>query len=118
MNYVQVARIAHDAIYTLNHFVEERTEYPRWFDRTPEDRQMYVDAAKRVAFHPDVTQKTMHDLWMASKLAEGWVYGPERDYVKKTHPSLVPNEELSELEKAKDQLFINVVRALEPLLIP
>ena len=36
-------------------------------------------------------------------LAEGWKYGPERNDALRTHPGLVPYEELSETEKDYDR---------------
>jgi hypothetical protein len=36
-------------------------------------------------------------------MAEGWTYGPKRDDATKTHPSLVPYEQLSESEKDYDR---------------
>jgi hypothetical protein len=36
-------------------------------------------------------------------MAEGWQYGPVRDDQLKTHPGLVPYDELSESEKDYDR---------------
>lgn len=47
--------------------------------------------------------KNVHDVWARSRISEGWSYGPERDDVVKTHPCLVPYEELSESEKDYDR---------------
>ncbi len=47
--------------------------------------------------------KNVHDVWARSRISEGWSYGPERDDVAKTHPCLVPYEELSESEKDYDR---------------
>ena len=41
--------------------------------------------------------------WAAGRLAEGWKYGPERNDALRTHPGLVPYEELSETEKDYDR---------------
>ncbi len=45
----------------------------------------------------------MHENWAAGRMAEGWVYGEQKDDVKKTTPCLVPYEMLSEQEKDYDR---------------
>lgn len=45
----------------------------------------------------------IHDRWAAKRRAEGWVYGPERNDLKKEHPCLVPYEDLSEIEREYDR---------------
>lgn len=47
--------------------------------------------------------KNVHDVWAESRIREGWTYGPERDDAKKTHPCLVPYEQLPEIEKEYDR---------------
>lgn len=47
--------------------------------------------------------KNVHDIWSAGRMADGWTYGEERDDARKTHPCLVPYEELPESEKAYDR---------------
>jgi len=44
-----------------------------------------------------------HDVWGARRMAEGWVYGPERDDEAKTHPDLVYYHDLPEGEKEYDR---------------
>jgi voltage-gated potassium channel Kch len=41
-----------------------------------------------------------HDRWIEWRRSHGWTYGPVRDDEKKTHPSLVPWESLSEHDRA------------------
>jgi hypothetical protein len=55
-----------------------------------------------------------HEKWMADKLADGWTHGLVKDADKKTHPSLVPYDQLPPHEQAKDHLFQSIVRALAP----
>lgn len=50
---------------------------------------------------------------MKEKIEDGWVYGDEKDTEKKTHPCLVPYEELPEFQKKKDALFQAIVDALK-----
>ena len=47
--------------------------------------------------------KNVHEVWAAGRIAEGWTYGAVRDDAHKTHPCLVPYEELPESEKEYDR---------------
>jgi hypothetical protein len=47
--------------------------------------------------------ENIHETWSAKRLQEGWRYGPQRDDLKKEHPSLVPYKDLSESEKDYDR---------------
>lgn len=47
--------------------------------------------------------KNVHEVWAAARLAEGWTYGLKRNDELKTHPCLVPYEDLPEEEKAYDR---------------
>ncbi len=54
----------------------------------------------------ELTEKiaeNVHENWSASRIAEGWTLGTERDDVKKTTPCLVPYSELPEIEKEYDR---------------
>lgn len=47
--------------------------------------------------------KNVHEVWAQTRLSQGWVYGPNRDDRLKTHPCLVPYEELPDAEKQYDR---------------
>lgn len=47
--------------------------------------------------------KNVHNVYAAGRIAEGWVYGLERNDTKKTNPTLVPYDELPESEKEYDR---------------
>ena len=47
--------------------------------------------------------ENVHEVWAQSRMEQGWTYGEERNDVLKTHPCLVPYEELPEEEKAYDR---------------
>ena len=47
--------------------------------------------------------KNVHEVWAQSRMDQGWVYGQERSDALKTHPCLVPYEDLPEVEKAYDR---------------
>jgi len=62
--------------------------------------------------HPDAPDSAEHDAWMADKIADGWRYGEIKDAEAKTHPCLVPFDQLPREQQAKDALFRAVVKAL------
>lgn len=45
----------------------------------------------------------VHEVWAASRIAEGWRYGDTRNDALKQHPCLVPYDELPENEKEYDR---------------
>ncbi len=60
---------------------------------------------------PEAPLRAQHDLWMETRKADGWVYGPVKDAETKTHPDLVDYEELPAVERAKDLNFQMSARA-------
>ena len=47
--------------------------------------------------------ENVHDVWAAGRIAEGWVYGEQKDAERKTTPLLIPYDELPEREKDYDR---------------
>ena len=47
--------------------------------------------------------KNVHEVWSAGRIKDGWTYGEVRDDIRKTHPCLVPYDELPESEKEYDR---------------
>ena len=44
-----------------------------------------------------------HEVWAAGRIKEGWTWGEERNDVERTHPCLMPYENLPESEKEYDR---------------
>lgn len=47
--------------------------------------------------------ENVHEIWAATRIEQGWTYGPERNDALKHHPCLVPYSELPESEKVYDR---------------
>lgn len=47
--------------------------------------------------------RNVHQVWAESRISQGWHYGSQRNDVEKTHPCLVPYDELPEVEKEYDR---------------
>ena len=47
--------------------------------------------------------KNVHEVWAETRVRQGWTYGEQRNDEKKTHPCLVPYEDLPDSEKEYDR---------------
>lgn len=56
-----------------------------------------------------------HNSWMTDKVADGWIHGPVKDIVAKTHPCILPYHLLPVSQQAKDHIFGAIVSALGEL---
>jgi len=44
-----------------------------------------------------------HENWALQRIADGWQFGPNRNDEKKTHPCLIPYDQLPNSEKQYDR---------------
>ena len=58
------------------------------------------------------TPEQSHESWLEEKRDTGWVYGELKDAEAKTHPCMVAYSELPPEQRAKDALFVSMVRYL------
>ena len=47
--------------------------------------------------------RNVHEVWAAGRIKEGWTFGTIRDDLNKTHPCLIPYEQLPESEREYDR---------------
>ncbi len=107
----RAARTAHEVnrIYALS--LGDGSQTP--WEEAPEDMRRSVIAGVRyVLRYPNSTPREMHDAWVEYKKQDGWTWGIVKDFDAKTHPSLVPYQDLPVFEKLKDSLFQTVVRGV------
>lgn len=63
-----------------------------------------LNGIKYLDCYLEATAETNHENWMRMKEEQGWKYGKVKDFEAKTHPDLIPYEQLPEIEKRKDKL--------------
>ncbi len=85
----------------------------KWEDAEIWQQEAAIAGVKFRLENPDVPVSATHNDWMANKLADGWKYGPNKNMEIKTHPCLIPFDDLPEYEKKKDYLFQAIVKALK-----
>ena len=64
-----------------------------------------LDGVYFVLDNPNCTPEQQHNNWCYFKHADGWKYGPHKDFERKEHPCLVPYSELPEIQQRKDSVF-------------
>lgn len=107
----QIAEAVHEAnrAYCLG---QGDHSQPDWDGCSDDIRAGTIDG---VVFHldnPTAKAGASHENWMQHKIEQGWKYGETKSEADKTHPSLVPFNDLPEKEKVKDYLFECLVRRL------
>lgn len=78
-----------------------------WGEREEPFKQQFLDVVEMMC-GPErkSSPEELHDDWVRAYEAMGWRYGPERDREAKTHPDMVPFDELEQREQDKDAVFI------------
>lgn len=106
-----IARVCHEANRGYCAALGDNSQLP-WDDAPDWQR---VSAIAGVQFHldnPEAGPPGSHQSWYRLKEADGWVYGQTKDAVAKTHPCMVPFEELPREQQAKDFIFTAIVHAM------
>ena len=111
LHMVNIAIVCHEAnrayCQTLkDHSQQSWSQAPQW------QRDSAVKGVQFCLANPDAPPSANHESWLKVKEAEGWIYGPEKDPEKKTHPCMVPYEQLPLEQQRKDALFKAIVAAL------
>jgi hypothetical protein len=96
-NFARLAAIAADAPIVPEPYDEREEPFRLQFEKVIE-RQTGPGRSSNAA--------ELHQDWVDAYAKMGWVYGPVRDTDKKTHPDMVPYDELGHLEKDKDAVFV------------
>jgi len=86
-----------------------------WSSAEGEEHQSKLIAGVEYALSADRTPVEMHQVWFDNMVDAGWNYGEKMDMEKKTHPCMLPYDELSLEQRVKDHLFLAIVRALKDI---
>jgi hypothetical protein len=106
-----IARTVHEALrgWAAAH---GQTDIPEWDKAEPWMHTSTRESVRHVLEHDAPSGRTQHEQWLAQKQRDGWQYGPVKDAAAKTHPLMVPYDDLPDCERRKDALINAVVRAL------
>lgn len=113
MNAIEIAKVCHEANRALTSIIKDVPVQPPWEEEDHGIRNSCINGVGFCLDNPDAPPSASHENWLKQKLADGWVHGPEKSIEKKTHPAMVPYEQLSEAVRRKDALFKAIVAALK-----
>jgi hypothetical protein len=116
MTIEQVARITHEANRLYCEAVNDPSPQPPWEQAPQWQRESAIHGVRLHMANPDLPDSALHAAWMGLKRAAGWTYGPVKDETLKSHPCLVPFDQLPIWQQRKDALFAGIVRALLPMI--
>jgi hypothetical protein len=78
-----------------------------WAEREEPFRKQFLEViARQCGPLRSGSPEELHGSWMQAYFAMGWTYGEQYSREQKTHPDLVPYEQLGELEQDKDAVFV------------
>ena len=107
----QIAKVCHEANRALCESFGDFSQRS-WEDAENWQRDSAIKGVEFALANPDAGDAAQHDAWAADKRAQGWVFGNVKDAEAKTHPCLVPFEDLPPQQRAKDAIFRAIVRAM------
>ena len=81
-----------------------------WLDLTDSQRATAVAVAEAVLRGDSL--ESLHDLWRAAYVADGWVYGEAVNYAQKVSPRLLPYADLPPEQSQKVAVVQSTVRAI------
>lgn len=111
-----IAELAHEMNRTYCESIGDKSQVA--WDNAPEwQKESARLGVMSMIDNPDMTPEQSHEGWLAEKEAKGWVYGPTKNAIQKTHPCMVPYKKLSKRQRMKDLIFVTTVRTMTRNLI-
>jgi hypothetical protein len=78
-----------------------------WAEREDDFRTQFLNVIERQCGpHHSSSPEELHGSWVQAYIANGWVYGEKYEREKRTHPDMVPYDQLGQLERDKDAVFV------------
>ena len=106
-----IARVAHEACRALLQIHGDQAQ-PAWHAAPVWVKKTMIDAVEFLIANPEAGYKSLQDNWLAEKIRDGWKLGKKKDAERKTHPFMVPFDQLPKEQQLKDQLIWSIVAAL------
>lgn len=111
-NIEAAAKVAHEVNRAYCEFSCDLSQKP-WEEAPQWQRDSAIAGVKFHLNNLDAGPEASHESWMAQKEADGWTYGDVKDEDAKTHPCMIPFDDLPPEQAVKDWLFRAVVHGMK-----
>ena len=108
-----IAYVAHDAVRAWARTNGDFT-HDLWSNCSAEHKTSMRTGVLARLEKPDESAEDNHNRWLEHKANDGWTYGPERDEAHKRSPAFVPWSDLPVDFRARNEIFMGIVKALDP----
>lgn len=108
-----IAMICHEANAAYCRSLGDDSQKP-WADAPEWQKASMINGVEFHLANPDAGDSASHDNWLKMKAEQGWVYGEVKDEEKKTHPCIVPFDQLPPAQQFKDTLVRTIIHAAAP----
>lgn len=106
-----IAQVAHEVNRAYSASLGDMSHLP-WAKAGDAQRASILAGVDMHLANPSSTPQDQHGAWLTAKTADGWTYGEVKDDEKKTHPCLLPYDQLPQDQRSKDWIFKMVVAQL------
>jgi hypothetical protein len=106
----EIARVIHASNAELQRIQDDPVPSLPWDSESAELRAGVIANVRNA--RDGMTPRLLHEMWVRDKQEHGWKLGPEKDSEAKTHPCMVPYQELPDYQRDKNRLFVAIVRSL------
>lgn len=106
----QIAHVIHEANRALQIIQHDQVPSVPWICEEADIKRNAIESV--AASRNEISPRELHETWRQDKIDHGWVWGPVKDSVSKTHPCLVSYDNLPSEQRDKNRLFLAIVSAL------
>ncbi|MFE9742909.1 RyR domain-containing protein [Streptomyces sp. NPDC006477] len=106
----QIAQVCHEANRGWQGARSERYIAQEWTATLLESRETTIQGVRSVLAGKSAEE--CHEEWVESYRLYGWRYGETKDEFQKTHPCMVPYNQLPDFVRMKNSIFAGIVKAM------
>ena len=106
-----IARVCHEANRAYCLALGDTSQLP-WAEAPEWAKDSARHGVEAHLLEHGLNPRASHEVWLKEKADAGWIYGPVKDAEAKTHPCVLPYDELPDAQKQKDARFGAIVQAL------